>query len=266
MSRKLSLVLGCAAFLPILHAGPISVYYVTAGDETTNWALQGSGVVNSWTQNFTGGGGEYAIAVPGSIRTLGNGNSGDQGPGSDYTLGGTFTGTTYNYPVGGPLFYDGTSDGTNNYAVDFSTGNVYQTSSVWTSPVILFTSAGNLGITYDNTNNSLWISDWSGTGTIRDYSLAGTLLSSFTTPFGDVTSLAMDYADNTLWMGSQTTEGTFYQYSRTGVQLSTQVYGALVTQNTLGGEFAITAVPEPATFGMLGLALTALFAARRARR
>ncbi len=155
--------------------------------------------------------------------------------------------------------------------MDFLTGNVYETNATWGSPVVLFASAGQLGITYDPTNNSLWVSDFSSPSarTVLDYSLGGTLLSSFTTPFGKITSLAMDYADNTLWMGSQNTEGTFYQYSLAGVQLSTQTYAALAGENTLGGEFAFTgaaSVPEPATFGMLGLGLSALFLARRARR
>jgi hypothetical protein len=144
---------------------------------------------------------------------------------------------------------------------------VYQTDASWANPITLFNlgSGGFLGITYDPTNSSLWISNFSGSSVVADYSLAGTLLSSFTPSLTDVTSLAMDYADDTLWMGSQTTEGTFYQYSQLGVQLSSVTYAALEDQNTLGGEFAIGAVPEPATLGMLGMALGALFAVRRVR-
>ncbi len=49
MTYKLRFLLGCAAFLPILHAGPISVYDLAAGDEGNNWSVQGAGVVNTWT-------------------------------------------------------------------------------------------------------------------------------------------------------------------------------------------------------------------------
>jgi hypothetical protein len=251
--------------LSTIFGGPISTYYLTAGDQGMIWAVQGNSVVNSWTQHFNGNGGEYTIAIPSNIRTLGNGNSGQQGPGSGYTLGGAFNGNIYTYPVPGVSFYDGASDGTHNYAVDPNgNGTVYQTDASWANAVALFSiGTGFLGITYDATNNSLWISNFAGTG-VRDYSLAGALLSSFSTPFYHTTSLAMDPADNTLWMGSQLTPGTFYQYSRLGVQLSTATYGSLANQNTIGGEFAFT-VPEPSAMVMLLVAFAVLLAFRRAR-
>ncbi len=217
-------------------AGPMSKLFLTAGDQNTNWVVQGPLVVTSWTQH---NGSEYPITVFNTVRTLGlaSGISG-----AEYTLSGAFTGVTYPYPLGaGTNLYDGTTDTKLNYSVDFDSGNVYSFKSDWTNPTFLFSEpAGFLGIAYDATDNSLWLANFNGT-TIEHRSLFGTLISSFTVPFTSITFLAIDPADNTLWMGSQNTEGSFYQYLKTGVQLSSVFYPALVKQNTLGGEFQAVA-------------------------
>jgi hypothetical protein len=213
--------------------GPMSKLFLTAGENNMNWVVQGSSVVNSWTQH---NGGEYPLAVFNTVRTLGLGSGFN---GSEYTLNGAFTGVTYPYPPIGITsdVYDGTTDTTSNYSVDYNSGNVYSFNGDWTNPTLLFSEPiGFLGITYDATDNSLWLANFNGT-IVEHRSLFGTLISSFTVPFTSITCLALDPADNTLWMGSQNTQGTFYQYSKTGSQLSTVTYPALVTQNTLGGEF-----------------------------
>jgi hypothetical protein len=64
--------------------------------------------------------------------------------GYQYTLNGTFTGTTYpvtNAAVQNAVFYDGASDGANNYAVDALTGTVYKFNGNWGNPQVLFTSS-----------------------------------------------------------------------------------------------------------------------------
>src|SRR5438445_8906305 len=46
-------VLSGACFLSFVagaSAGPVSQYYLTAGDEGTNWVVQGRSVVNDWAQ------------------------------------------------------------------------------------------------------------------------------------------------------------------------------------------------------------------------
>jgi hypothetical protein len=259
------LVAGLAT--PALASGPIGTYYLTAGDQNTNWAVQGPNVVLQQPQNcapFCGLGGEYAIALDASVRTLGNGN-GLLLPGSEYTYGLVPTGVKYPYPVANAGFYDGTQDGTHNYSVDFRAGGVFSFDTNWANPQLLFnlSSPGYLGITFDRFNNSLWISTFDNGNTVADYTLGGVLISSFNTSFGSISSLAMD-VNGTLWMGSQNTFGTFYNYSTAGAFLGSVFYPALANQNTLGGEIAAT--PEPGTLGLLGAGLAGAFGLLRRRR
>ncbi len=255
--RKL-LVLAVVAAAQTTWAGTL---VLTAGDQSTNALINGSTVTTfAQAPNVIGGGpgDEYALAVLGTIRTLGNGNQGGvyQYSGGDYLLNGTPTGVNYAYPTSTNAdFYDGATNGVNNFSVDYRTGNVYSFGTDWSNPLFLFTTQANdLGITYDSVNQSLWVANYNGTN-VRDYSLAGTLLSSFTANAG-VFGLAMDYSDNTLWADNQ---GTLYQYDRAGNQLSTFADG--LSLNTLGAEFQFSsAVPEPGTafLGIAGLAAIGL--------
>jgi hypothetical protein len=220
----------------VIGQGPRSPLYLTAGDNNMIWVVQGNSVINSWSAHNTE---EYAIAILSTVRTLG-----ESSPGSDYTLGGTYTGTDYPYPATGAAFYDGTTDGVLNYSVDFSNGGVYSMNSDWTNLISLFsTPAGDLGIAFDRSSGTFWLATFNGS-TVEHRSHTGAVLSSFTVPFTSITCLALDPADGTLWMGSQDTQGTFYQYSQTGALLNTVHYIALETQNTLGGEFPLTAVQK----------------------
>ena len=158
-------------------------------------------------------------------------------------MNGTSTGTSWS---GTPLlpgetgnaFYDGTSDGNQNYTVEYlsvtdaglSTPNVIATDLNWQNPVALFSIPGAhaldyLGIAYDPTNDSLWLSGYN-TDVIADYSLTGTLLSSFSTGTGaqSIFALGLDPADETLWFSLDQTN-MLYQYSRSGVLLQNGLAG-----------------------------------------
>jgi len=238
------------------QAGPVSEYYLTAGDQGQNWVLQGSSSSMSGQVH----GAEYAIAVDGDVRTFGY----TGGQGSQYTLGLVPTGIDYNAPSASvDSFFDGTTDGTFNYSVGYFNGLVYRMNRDWSNPTALFDTGNNgahsLGITYDTLTNSLWVSQWDGSA-VSNFTLSGILLSSFNVGFNRITSLAYDPADGSLWMGTQNDFGasirTFYQYSTSGQQLSTAIYADLSGQNYLGGEFDITpsAVPEPSSLALVVLA------------
>lgn len=246
--------------------GPVSTYYVTAGDQHHVHAIQGTSITHTFTT--ASGGREYPLFVLDSAIVT-SGSIGSEA-GRVYTLAGVAGSTVIPFSLSSGSAWDAATDGTNAYLLDYSYGIVYRANLDYSNPVVLFSGLGSsafLGITFDANNNSLWISGWTS-NEVRNYSLSGTLLSSFTGPTTSLTSLALDPATGTLWMGSQQQQGTFWEYSRAGTQLQSVTFSSLVNENTLGGEFAFMAVPEPATWAQLvaGAALFALGALRRPGR
>jgi hypothetical protein len=214
-------------------------------------------VVNSWTPQSSA---ESAFAIGSTVRTV-NGLGGS-GNGAEYTLDGTFTGTTYQQNAA-VLALDGTQDGTHNYLVDIFAGNVFSFDSNWANPVFLFNPSSGpaiwTGITYDATNNSLWLADVLNS-TVADFTMSGALLGSFTTSAPNPVGLALDPADQTLWTTDDNLPGVIEQYDKSGNLLQVQTYPTLGA--TLNGiEFApATATPEPGVFGLAALGLLALIA------
>jgi hypothetical protein len=74
------------------------------------------------------------------------------------------------------------SDGTILYLADYTSGRLYEYSPTGASLGFIDThmGAGITGVSYDSSNNSLWISDAS-TNQVLDFSTSGTLLSQFST-------------------------------------------------------------------------------------
>lgn len=267
--------------------GPTSPYYLDNYATSTVYIVQGTSVASSFPLSAYGANvnnSQLSLAVGSSVMTHGyyTGYGGAQA--GEYTLAGTPTGTSYDsFPLtAGSSYeysYDGTTDGVHNYYVQYSsqasTGsvfeNVVETDLDWQNPTVLFSvqSSPNqccefLGISYDLLNNSLWVSGWVS-NEIRDYSMGGALLSTFSTAHSSNDALAYDPADNTLWISYAETS-VLEQYSTSGALLQSGTPAGLPSGSYLAGEFALgAAVPEPATLGLLGLGLTAAgFARRRA--
>jgi hypothetical protein len=230
--------------------------YLTTG--STIYVVQGNSVVRSFA---TPRGNEFAIAVNGTVRT--NENFSGSGGGQEYSLTGTPTGTSYSYPGGGMgacCFYDSTTDGTYNYAAHWAGGNIYRMNTDWTNPELMFNAGGSeLTITYDPTDATLWLKDYSGTQ-LQHYTLGGALLGSFNVQQISLTALALDHADGTLWMGHHGSDGNLYNYAKDGTFLGVSAIAGLPAGGAmLGGEFdfaGFATVPEPGSglLFMIGLA------------
>jgi hypothetical protein len=261
--------------VPLMRAntlGPLDPLYLTANGQLLK--IQG----NSATAVSTVSPYESAIAVTDTIRTVSWSNLSCCDAGAQYTTSLVSTGVSYSNPVGNQLI-DGTSDGTYNYAVlwyeysDTATNvdKVYRFNADWTNPVALFTvpAADTIGISYDGANNSLWVQSRTDQ-TVSDYTLGGTLLSTFSTVEEDI-GLAYDPGDGTLWT-SDWASGYLHQYSTSGTELGTKAYAALSSNRANGLDFAETAsapsTPEPGTIFMVsvGVALLALGRERFGRK
>lgn len=229
--------------------GPLSPYYVTRSGSIT--VYQDSNP--TWSFN-PGSGGENAIAVADTVRTMGQDS---RFAGAEYTLAGAFTGATYAFSPASGLFLDGTTDGLYNYSLDYRTATVYRFDRNWANPQSLFSIPGGtlhdyIGITYDPTNNSFWVSGHV-LSTVANYDMQGGLLSSFGTGHSYNAGLAFDQADGTLWLVNGTASPLMEQYSTTGNLLDTAPM--LNTSTVYGGEIVPIPAPGAGLLAVMGLGL-----------
>ena len=223
-------VLAAVTLAPALSA-QTSEYFVMAGDQSRFHVIQGGVLLRSWGTAAGTAQYQYPIVVTSTIRTMGA-NANDIG--AEYDLNGVDLTTRYTHPAGPSRAWDGTTDGTSHYAID-TAGGVYRFDRDWSNPLRLFGAGGLGALTYDPTNNSLWVSQFS-TMIVTEYTLAGVALGSFSTGHTQNMALALDHADGTLWLHDRTTQGTFEQWSKAGALLNRIAVPGMSTQNALGGE------------------------------
>ena len=230
--------------------------------------VSGHAVVNTWAIPPY----QWSVAVAGDVRINANCSGCANPSGHQYTLGGVATGVTYGYP--GPGIGadpdDSTSNGVSNFLVSFADGGVYKTDRDYTNATLLFTAdQDSIGISYQAANNSLWVADWVGTN-VTNYTMGGTVLSSFSTGHSENGGLAYNPNDNTLWLVNDN-DGILEQYSLGGTLLGNNDLGGAGTGYVLGAEFDLGggrggAVPEPATWALMTSGFGLAGAALRRRR
>jgi hypothetical protein len=267
--------------------GPTSTFYMSVGQTGTIFAVQGT-TFTTFAWAYDAGGGSYgeallAVSAADGVSTAPSAQSLNNGVGGQYSLAGVPSGVANDANHAPAL--DATSDGTHNfYVTNGGSDNVYESNLDWSDPTILFSTSslgGFQGIGYDPVNNSLWMSQNgadlitnvtpANIDEIADFSLTGTLLSSFvynTTAVPHVEAFGFDPADDTLW-GEVSQTGELAQWNTSGTLLQEGTPTGLEHANFLGGDFEeggagpIT-TPEPATLLLTGSGI--LMFVRRLRK
>jgi hypothetical protein len=262
--------IGLFAFVQILPAssiGPIGVYYATDFSSGTIYAIRGNSVAQT-AEVDPPYEGPIAVLPNETVATTGyfSPRPGITAQGATYTgvpgLILTPSGATAAQQLS--VAYDGTTNGTQNFAVDQNSGGVYSFGLDWSDPQPIFTTGGadDSVITYEAANNSLWIQNEDNL-TLTDYTLAGAVVSSFTPAATghEGLALAMD-VDGTLWFSDYGTN-TLEHYATDGTNLGSFTFTNLDGATTLGAPFFNGAeiggaVPEPGTMLLLALPMVAL--------
>lgn len=144
---------------------------------------------------------------------------------------------------------DGTTDGVNNYVASWSDNGVVEMDLQFENGAVLFNPGFSvIGITYDPTDDSLWLVNDDDTS-IHQYSKAGVSLGSLDADLGGRNCcLAYDPGTDTLWM-SQNGGSTMYQFEKDGTALDSVNVVGLPASNTwgaeIGGDFPVAAAAAP---------------------
>ncbi len=223
--------------------GPSRDYFLTCGD-TIILKVRG-GTADSAPGRFAN---EFPIAVTGTVHTAGFVNGG-MGSEYDFNLDALDRDFTLDAPDGAQI-YDGTTDGQFFYAIDYATGGVYRFKKNWKQAELMWTLGGEpgayLGITWDPSNDTFWVSRYRGGRAVENYSRAGNLLSDFNVGNNKITCLALDHRTGTLWMGDADDVAAFRGWDRTGQLVDSIDYG--FDEPTVGGEFDLGAVAKIRSF------------------
>jgi hypothetical protein len=237
-----------------LAAAQTDILYVTDGDSQRLARAQGGALLGTTSTHQ----GAYPIAVSGSAwigQYYGDSTS------REYDLNGVATGNSAGISIIQAV--DGTTDGV-QYNYQFGNafnngGQVYRSGLDFSNPTPIFSvdnMVRNVGITFDPTDQTLWVS---GNSEVRQYDLAGNLMFGFNHQSGEG-CLAYETSSDTLWF-VRNGQDWIDQYSKSGTLLqSVNVPG--LASNNWGAEFGVR-IPAPGAVALLGLG--GLIAGRRQR-
>jgi hypothetical protein len=234
-------------------AGPTSTLYITNYGEFSGGTVTGLDLVQGLgiSSYPTGYQTDIDIAVYGDVRTMGY-STGDKGGQFDLA-GNPLGGGPYVNNIAGSQLHDGTTDGSYNYSVDYTTGDLIQFDRNWANPVTLFNVTSDIPgggwITMNAADGSFWVSQWGGPDLVAHFTHTGTLLGTFNSGVLGSAGLALDPVDGTLWMGDY--NFVLHQFDQSGNPL--QSIGYTVSGSWYGMEFDTTPVPEPASVALLSL-------------
>lgn len=224
------------------------------------------GGVNIWSWNHAALAENALAVVGGTARQVTHSDA--YNGGTEYTLTGVPTGTTYD---AAESVYDATSDGVYIYGWNWFSSRLDRYDLDWQFIETVFDLPPQhdkdfMGVTWDPVTNSVWLAPWvfdpSVSGFLYNYDLEGNLLGTIAldNPDGAGNGLALDWADDTFWFFSWTDQ-RYEQYMRDGTYLGsivgmTRIYGAEFEwqQNNLlkNSEFHTDLKPWYAQPGVIG--------------
>jgi hypothetical protein len=179
-----------------------SELYLTDYGSTTCYVVRNGQVLRSFQRQASNDG--PALVVQSTVKMFGQYSG---GVGREYDYNGALL--AGQYPNTGFVdCYDGATDGTRNWTIshnDFSNNfAVLVGDSNWGGMAVAFVPTNrSSGITYDASDNSLWITNnVGGSDKVQHYTTTGTLLGEFSYSWisGGGYGIALDPADQTLWI------------------------------------------------------------------